>query len=695
FYSEAILTRRGPLAKVWLAAHMERKLTKAQTLQTDITESVDSIVGQEVEIMALRLSGQLLLGVVRIYSRKAKYLLDDCNEALLKIKMAFRPGLVDMTEDQLNVKSNTITLQGGDVDLDMLLPDINWYAVFQDMDFDDHIPQPQGQHVAREADITLANAEDFQFNLDDGGYGWDLGPSDGIGSQDYEVDLGLDFGDGASRLEGDDSMSVEMGRDAASHRSARESIDSRFIGKGGAALDLDMLSQRSRSEQPFGADVDMDFGPDLGGMDIDLGLDFGDGPGATGAGDVTMEAEPQQSDREKTPGYTRSITSPLSEPPMTPPPDMELAGAAAAEAQAGKGKRKPREKKQIIDSVTELADGPGARVGRGRKSGLGSQQTKDVSDILTEQHFLPASPLVMRLLEIHNDPISHFLPTKVTPNGTFFCAAPPGMAPELAELFLRPVQTHGAGPKRRGASPDKQKGPSKKPRIEGSVAGDEDEVEQARRAVSIAPSAALGSEALGGRASVGPEGDLNFDLGDNTLGLDDFQMPVPEEANVDLARARSKSAAPSELTRLSRLSTPALMDGEGEETYADADCPIAVFDSRSQAQSQDVESAAADNEGKGYSRNTVKALSIIRRELQPDEEQEEEQERVVSFKQMAHKATRRAASSFFFELLVLGTRDCVKLSQSDPFENIEVRAKDRLWERQRHASLAPSVASGI
>jgi hypothetical protein len=49
-------------------------------------------MGQEVEVMALRLSGQLLLGVVRIYSRKAKYLLDDCNEALLKIKMVI--GLV-------------------------------------------------------------------------------------------------------------------------------------------------------------------------------------------------------------------------------------------------------------------------------------------------------------------------------------------------------------------------------------------------------------------------------------------------------------------------------------------------------------------------------------------------------------------------------------------------------------------------
>lgn len=44
-------------------------------------------MGQDIEFMALRLSGQLLLGVVRIYSRKAKYLLDDCNEALLKIKM--------------------------------------------------------------------------------------------------------------------------------------------------------------------------------------------------------------------------------------------------------------------------------------------------------------------------------------------------------------------------------------------------------------------------------------------------------------------------------------------------------------------------------------------------------------------------------------------------------------------------------
>jgi cohesin complex subunit SCC1 len=44
------------------------------------------MIGQGQAPMALRLSGQLLLGVVRIYSRKARYLLDDCSEALTKIK---------------------------------------------------------------------------------------------------------------------------------------------------------------------------------------------------------------------------------------------------------------------------------------------------------------------------------------------------------------------------------------------------------------------------------------------------------------------------------------------------------------------------------------------------------------------------------------------------------------------------------
>ena len=77
------------LVKVWLPAH-ERKVTKAQILQTSITTSTH-IVQQDEAPLARRLSGQLLLGLVRSYSTKACYLLDDCNEALMKIKLVPLP----------------------------------------------------------------------------------------------------------------------------------------------------------------------------------------------------------------------------------------------------------------------------------------------------------------------------------------------------------------------------------------------------------------------------------------------------------------------------------------------------------------------------------------------------------------------------------------------------------------------------
>lgn len=89
FYSQIILAKKGPLGKVWLAAHWgDKKLGRPQIFSTDISSSVDSIVNPTVPL-ALRVSGHLLLGVVRIYSRKVKYLMHDCHEAMVKIKMAF------------------------------------------------------------------------------------------------------------------------------------------------------------------------------------------------------------------------------------------------------------------------------------------------------------------------------------------------------------------------------------------------------------------------------------------------------------------------------------------------------------------------------------------------------------------------------------------------------------------------------
>lgn len=87
FYEASLLTKTGPLARVWLAANLDRKLTKTQVLHSNLDTNVKDIIGDAQAPMSLRLTGQLLLGVCKIYNKKAKYLMDDCSDALHKIKM--------------------------------------------------------------------------------------------------------------------------------------------------------------------------------------------------------------------------------------------------------------------------------------------------------------------------------------------------------------------------------------------------------------------------------------------------------------------------------------------------------------------------------------------------------------------------------------------------------------------------------
>lgn len=135
FYSQFILAKKGPLGTIWIAAHLERKLRKNQVADTDIGFSVDSILFPEMPI-ALRLSSHLLLGVVRIYSRKVNYLFDDCSEALLKVKQAFRSTAVDLPPEESTAPYHSITLpETFDLD-DFELPDSE---IFQGNYVDHHI----------------------------------------------------------------------------------------------------------------------------------------------------------------------------------------------------------------------------------------------------------------------------------------------------------------------------------------------------------------------------------------------------------------------------------------------------------------------------------------------------------------------------------------------------------------------------
>ena len=569
----------------------------------------------------------------------------------------------------------------------------------RDQDFQYRPTPSQGQHIARRADVTLAAFDDFQ--MDYSGYYDDLGPDDGIGSQDYA--LPLDFGPQPGEeepIEGseapgpeDETMSIEVGREAAPARAPRESIDSRLFGQGRDEADIASVVSRAVSEQPFD-----DFGLGAGDLTIE-GLTFDD---------VVV---PVISDREKTPGQTTRAcqysslcsyiallthlpASPLTEPPQTPP-DIQ-----ATPQPVEKAKRRVKEKKAIVDEETEM---PGARTGRG--AGVFARNDRDISDILTQHQYLPRSALVMQLMEIRNDPLAYFMPTKVTPQGTFVYAGPPGLSGELAEMFMRPALPTP------GKKQPKPPSTGKKRKVSGRESEGDEEVERVRKRAHVPESIGVPSEALG---RMSPEPGLEFET---AAPVEEFQMPVVEDVPMpdvsveqeQIPRGRSTSIAPS---HRSRMSTPALENppfDETEPTYADSTCPIAMFDERG-ASSQAPSEGETQRDGKGYSRNTIKALGLIRGELQVEEGGAEG---VMSFNEMANKvnmvpdhpanhtvtnspfqASRRAASAFFFELLVLSTKDCIRLTQEEPFENIEIRAKDKLWADQRGLSVAPTSSLG-
>jgi cohesin complex subunit SCC1 len=100
FFSTYVLTKKGPLAKVWLAAHWDKRLTRNEVKVVDLSQTILHIVRPVVPI-ALRTSGELLVGVVRIYALKVKHLLKEATEATLFLRVT-----------TLATKSGRATLSG-------------------------------------------------------------------------------------------------------------------------------------------------------------------------------------------------------------------------------------------------------------------------------------------------------------------------------------------------------------------------------------------------------------------------------------------------------------------------------------------------------------------------------------------------------------------------------------------------------
>lgn len=201
FYSERLLAKTGPLARVWLASNVERKLTKQQILSQDISNSVHVIVEQGDGPIALRLSAQLMLGVVKIYGRKARYLLDDCNEALVKIRMTFKS---TNNHDLPNQATTTI---------DLNLPEqLTIDDLFPALDFGFALTQQPATQVD---DRTLDDEDDWTSSLNPQTQSENAGFASGTAAV-HDDDLGLDLGEDVGL--GDTTISMQMGRGEATPR---------------------------------------------------------------------------------------------------------------------------------------------------------------------------------------------------------------------------------------------------------------------------------------------------------------------------------------------------------------------------------------------------------------------------------------------------------------------------------------------
>nr|GEU67107.1 putative reverse transcriptase domain-containing protein [Tanacetum cinerariifolium] len=101
--------KKGPLGTVWCAAHLQNRLKKSNYITINIPNTVEQIMNPQVPI-ALRMSGHLLLGVVRIYSKKVEYLQHDYNVLSIDISKAYAYADINLPQDANQARFESITL---------------------------------------------------------------------------------------------------------------------------------------------------------------------------------------------------------------------------------------------------------------------------------------------------------------------------------------------------------------------------------------------------------------------------------------------------------------------------------------------------------------------------------------------------------------------------------------------------------
>ncbi|KAF8456798.1 Rec8 like protein-domain-containing protein [Kalaharituber pfeilii] len=687
FYSETLLSKTGPLARVWLSANLERKLSKTHILQSNIETSVNAIVGQDQAPMALRLSGQLLLGVVRIYSRKARYLYDDCNEALMKIKMAFRPGNVDLPSGTTAHSAAQLTLPDVITELDLLLPDpSSLLADLGDLNLDG------GNNISRRRDIMIDDTSFLQESVETGRVS---DPRQDMSDDILQLDddLELDIGEPSYTEEKrstriaakdrdmqiDDNESIEMGRDRPPSRALSEEFLSRDdfqldrdITMGGTSPELDLQKQPPQHVPQLEEDLNLDDEDFGGGGKIDWQAAIGEEISDMDVrANITVDtlrlrdleglhspdhAEEREDTSSPLSSARSSVVRDLEEELYKPTANEEQTRLPSEDPEqaAASHQRQARKRKVVVDSVTEI-----------RAKQIKSQQ-EDRSRILKEPSFLPRDPGVLALVTLQR--------TGGFATSVFY---PKNIHPDLAGMLSPEFVKRMAAMKRKreeeaqvegveGVDMAGKESPAKRIQLD---LGDESMIEKELAAGDAAAAAArLGS----------PEEDEHGDEGGELINF-----PQDTSMRIDMDDGFDVHAGDTTIhTTRSRTGTAELAERkeaeEEEEHDEDEGLPIppASTGPVTQQTIRAVHLLRSEFEKAGVS-STPSTDS--RRQSALNREQRKFQDLLPP-----ETTSRVDATKMFFEVLVLATKDAVRVRQEKEKAfggDIWITPKRGLWGR--------------
>ncbi|KAF7488886.1 Double-strand-break repair protein rad21 -like protein [Sarcoptes scabiei] len=154
FYIPEILSRKGPLSIVWLAAHFEKKLTKNQIMEANVAEIIDLVMNSNIKI-SLRITCDLIIGICRINKYQNKFLLNESEYWIGRVETF--AGRFSTIKDRHQIKSKRSTrIDLPETDsVDILTLNVPEIFDYFDLNLPDvNVPQQQ-QPIVSKRSITI------------------------------------------------------------------------------------------------------------------------------------------------------------------------------------------------------------------------------------------------------------------------------------------------------------------------------------------------------------------------------------------------------------------------------------------------------------------------------------------------------------------------------------------------------------